>query len=73
MQAIGTLDLEALFASSERVKWLEILAAEARYHNLKRKWLTLSILKKTRLAQRVLLIFACRNCMTMTTAWFIRF
>ncbi|OTY40886.1 hypothetical protein BK742_20075 [Bacillus thuringiensis serovar pingluonsis] len=29
-QAIGTLDLEALFASSERVKWLEILAAEAR-------------------------------------------
>ncbi|PFU21309.1 hypothetical protein COK69_27765 [Bacillus cereus] len=64
------------FASSERVKWPEILAAGARYHNLKRKWLTpltLSILKKTRLVQRVLLIFVCRNCMTMTTAWFIRF
>ncbi|PED52151.1 hypothetical protein COL11_25820 [Bacillus anthracis] len=29
-QDIGTLDLEALFASSERVKWPEILAAGAR-------------------------------------------
>ncbi len=29
-QAIGALDLEALFASSERAKWPEILAAGAR-------------------------------------------
>ncbi|PDM37589.1 hypothetical protein CMV37_15895 [Bacillus cereus] len=28
-QDIGTLDLEALFASSERVEWPEILAAGA--------------------------------------------
>ncbi|ATI62411.1 hypothetical protein BTO25_05605 [Bacillus sp. MB366] len=30
LQAIGALDLEALFASSERAKWPEILAAGAR-------------------------------------------
>ncbi|OAK36192.1 NADH dehydrogenase [Bacillus wiedmannii] len=34
-QDIGALDQEALFASTERAKWPEILAAGAGYHQ---KW-----------------------------------
>ncbi|MDA1649315.1 MULTISPECIES: hypothetical protein [Bacillus cereus group] len=42
-EGIGTLDLEALFASSERVKWPEILAAGTKL-NKKRRQIFLSSL-----------------------------